>query len=88
MEKLITPQVKAAVASYLRSALAAAAALYLSGVTDWRLLLNAAIAAVIGPVIRALNPRDAVFGLVAKDLLEKALVEPTKKSAAKKPAKK
>jgi len=55
-------QWKAIGATYLRAALSAVAALYMSGVTDPKMLLNAAIAAVLGPILRALNPKDAAYG--------------------------
>lgn len=91
MDKILTPQLRKVLASYGRSALAAAVALYLSGITDWRLLLNAAIAAVLGPLIRALNPKDKAFGIAAEkvvaDILTKS-VKATPAPAKKAPAKK
>ncbi len=41
--------------SYLRAALASVAALYMSGITDPKILANAAIAGFIGPVLKALK---------------------------------
>ena len=58
-------QLKAAVASYLRTAVSATLALYLAGNTDVKALGTAALAAVAGPLLRALNPKDASFGLGA-----------------------
>ena len=41
--------------SYLRAALASLLALYMSGVTDPKILTDAAIAGFIGPVLKALK---------------------------------
>jgi hypothetical protein len=41
--------------SWLRAAAASLAALYMSGVTDPKILANAAIAGFIGPVLKALD---------------------------------
>ena len=41
--------------SWLRASLAAVAALYMSGITDPKILTNAAIAGFIGPVLKALK---------------------------------
>jgi len=59
-------QLKTAALSYLRAALAAVAALYMSGISDPKVLANAFIAGFIGPVLRAINPKDAALGLVKK----------------------
>lgn len=48
--------------SYLRAALAAVIALYLAGETNPKNLLMAAIAAVAGPVLKALDPKETAFG--------------------------
>ena len=88
-----TTQLKAMLASYGRSVLGAASALYLAGVTDpvdlgWSLL-----AALIPVLLRAVNPNDAAFGMMPSEKeVDKALrgatpkKAPAKKSAAKKPA--
>lgn len=55
-------QIKAMLASYLRSVLGAAVALYLAGVTDPTKLLLALVAAVLPVAIRAINPNDPAFG--------------------------
>jgi hypothetical protein len=59
-------QLKAAAATYLRAAAAAVIALYMAGQTDPKVLLNAAIAGLIGPLAKALNPKDASYGIVKK----------------------
>jgi hypothetical protein len=59
-------QLKAAAATYLRASAAAVAALYMSGITDPKTLVNAFIAGLLGPLAKALNPKDASYGLGAK----------------------
>jgi len=46
---------KKPVMSWLRASLASLLALYMSGVTDPKILANAAIAGFIGPVLKALD---------------------------------
>ena len=60
-----TAQIQAALGSYLRAALASVAALYMSGVTDPKTLLNALIAGLIGPLAKAANPKDKSYGIGA-----------------------
>ncbi len=83
-------QLKAMLASYGRSVLGAAAALYMAGVPTEDLLYS--LVAAIAPVaLRALNPNDPSFGRVpAVEDVEAALKNvPVKKATAKKaPAKK
>ena len=55
-------QFKALIASYGRSVLGAAIALYMSGVTDPKTLAYSLIAAVAPVALRALNPNDSAFG--------------------------
>lgn len=87
MDKVLTPQVKAMLASWSRSFIAAALALYTAGETDPAVLLNAGIAAVVPVIIRYFNKKDAAFGLVAKKVLETAQAEVAKKTTKKKAAK-
>lgn len=84
MDKLLTPQVKAMLASWGRSFVAAALALYSTGETDPIVLVNAGVAAVIPVAIRYFNKKDPAFGLVAKGLLTKAGDELNKAAAKKK----
>ena len=58
----LKPEHKAMLASYLRSMIAAAAAVYLTGNTDPMDLVRAAIAAIIPVVLRWANPNDPAFG--------------------------
>jgi len=59
-------QLQAALSSYARTAISAAAAMYMAGHTDPKDIAAAALAAVLGPLARALNPKDKAFGKVAK----------------------
>ena len=59
-------QVKAIALSYARAAIASVAALYMAGVSDPRTLANAFIAALLGPVLKALDPKSTQFGINAK----------------------
>ena len=59
-------QLKAAALSYLRAALASAAALYISGITDPKILMNALLAGFIAPVLRAIYPKDSAITLGKK----------------------
>jgi len=58
-------KLKAMLASYARSFLAAALAVYATGETGWKALLAAGLSAVVPVVIRALNPKDPAFGKIA-----------------------
>ena len=59
-------QLEAAAYSYGRAALASVAALYISGITDPKVLANAFLAGLIGPLIKALQPNEKQFGVGAK----------------------
>ena len=48
--------------TYLRAGVASIIALYLAGVTDPKALLSAALAAVAGPLLKALDPKATEFG--------------------------
>ena len=56
---------KAALASYARSFAVAIITAYGLGQTDLQDLLLAGLIAVVGPAIRAINPKDASFGMIA-----------------------
>jgi hypothetical protein len=58
-------QIQAAAASYARTAVSAVLAMYLAGNHDGKALASAAVASVAGPLLRALNPKDASFGVGA-----------------------
>jgi hypothetical protein len=55
-------KLEAIAATYLRAAVASVIALYLAGITEPKALLSAALAAVAGPVLKALDPKAADFG--------------------------
>ena len=57
-----TTQLKAMLASYGRSVLGAAIALYASGVTDPKTLAYSLLGAIVPVAIRAVNPNDKAFG--------------------------
>ena len=59
-------QLKAAGLSYLRAALSCVGALYLSGISDPKVLANAFIAGFIGPVLKALAPNEKQLGIGSK----------------------
>jgi hypothetical protein len=57
---------KALAASWARSFLAAAVAVYMAGVHDPKAIAGAGLAAVLPVVLRYLNPNDVSFGLKGK----------------------
>jgi hypothetical protein len=75
-------QLKALVASYARSVLSAASALYLAGVTDPLDLLWSLVAAVLPVGIRYINPNDPAFGRTPKvEEVQEAIAKATPKKA-------
>jgi hypothetical protein len=82
-------QLKNMLASYGRSVLAAASALYLAGVTDPADLAYSLLAAFIPVILRAVNPNDPAFGLLpSPEAVSKAAkaAKPVKRPAATKKA--
>lgn len=61
---------KAMLASYGRSVLGAAVALYLAGVTDPEQLVSALVAGLLPVAIRYVNPNDQAFGRVAEEAIK------------------
>ena len=57
---------KALAASWARSFMAAALALYMAGVTDPKTLAMAGVAAVVPVILRWLNPKDNSFGVTGQ----------------------
>ena len=81
----------AIIQSYGRSILGAVLALYMAGITDSYLYLNALVAALAPVAIRFLNKNDIAFGKISgKSTPEEIAAEVTKavKSKAKKTASK
>jgi len=58
-------QLIAAAGSYIRAALASVVALYMAGQTDPKVLANAFVAGLVGPLAKALNPKDKAYGIGA-----------------------
>jgi hypothetical protein len=78
-------------ASYGRSVLGAATAMYASGVTDPETLAYSLLGAVVPVVLRAVNPNDKAFGRMPAEADVAAALKGAKvvkKKAAKKPAEK
>ena len=59
----LSEQQKAMLASYVRSAVGAGVAVYATGNHNPSDLAKAALAAVLPPLMRFLNPKDGAFGL-------------------------
>jgi len=59
-------KMKSMLATYLRAGIASVIALYLAGVTDPKALASAGIAAIAGPLLKALDPKAAEFGRGSK----------------------
>lgn len=59
-------QLKAIAVTYLRAGIAAVLALYLAGETDPKKLGMALVAAIAGPVLKALDPNAPEFGRGSK----------------------
>lgn len=80
-------ELKAMLASYARSVVGAASALYVAGLTDPKDLAAALVGALVPVVARAVNPNDPAFGrMPAAKAVEEALKSAkakTKKKAAK-----
>jgi hypothetical protein len=62
----INAKMKSMLATYLRAGVASVIALYLAGVTDPKALATAGIAAIAGPLLKALDPKNTEFGRGAK----------------------
>jgi hypothetical protein len=78
----MSPKIKAMLASYGRSFLAAAIAVNATGNNDVKSIVIAALASTLPVAIRAINPKDPAFGIAAKvatDVLAKAAA-PKKKA--------
>ena len=59
-------QAKELAASWARSFLAAALAVYMAGITDPQKIAMGGVAALVPVLIRWLNPKDASFGVKGK----------------------
>jgi hypothetical protein len=52
--------------SWARASLAGVVALYMSGITDPKILANAFLAGLLGPLAKALQPNQKEFGVNSK----------------------
>jgi hypothetical protein len=80
-------QIKKALASYGRSVIGSATAMYAAGITDPETLAYSLLGAIIPVALRAINPNDPAFGrLPDVKVVEKALksAKVVKKAPAKK----
>jgi hypothetical protein len=59
-------ELKSAGASWLRASISAVAALYMSGISDPKVLVNAFFAGLLAPAAKFLNPKDAAYGFGKK----------------------
>lgn len=73
-------KLKAVIASYARTFVAVVTYAVVNGETDIKAIIIAGLVAVVGPAIRAVNPNDPAFGLIA----DRVEVELKKVSKAKK----
>jgi len=73
-------KLKAVVASYTRTFVAVVTFAVVNGETDIKAILIAGLISVVGPAIRAVNPNDPAFGLIA----DRVEVELKKASKSKK----
>jgi hypothetical protein len=62
-EKITKDKLIAAGSSYVRAAAAAVIAMYMAGITDPKILANAFLAALAGPVLKAIDPKAVEFGI-------------------------
>lgn len=62
MSTLVNEKTQKALASYARSFIGAALAVYMTGNTDAKAIGSAGIAAVLPVLMRWLNPNDGAFG--------------------------
>jgi hypothetical protein len=81
-------KMKSAIESYVRSFVIAALVAYNAGITGAEDLLIAGAIATLGPALRAINPKDPAFGLIADtvevELNKLAKADKKKKKAVKK----
>ena len=80
-------KVKSALESYARSFIIAALTAYSMGARDVEDMVIAGLIAVLGPAIRAVNPKDPAFGMIADTVeieLDKLAKATKKKKAVKK----
>jgi len=62
-EKTKKDQALAVAQSWLRASAAAVLAMYMAGITDPKVLANAFVAGLLGPLVKALQPNEKEFGI-------------------------
>lgn len=62
-EKTKKDQTLAVAQSWLRASAAAVLAMYMAGITDPKVLANAFVAGLLGPLVKALQPNEKEFGI-------------------------
>lgn len=77
-----TKSIKSVATSVIETFAGVVAAQYSMGNRDVKAICVAGIAAVVVPALRAINPKDPAFGMVA-DIADKELKKLAKKSAKK-----
>jgi hypothetical protein len=84
----MSKELKNLLASYGRSVLAGAGALYMAGITDPADLIWSLVAALAPVALRYVNPNDPAFGKLptVEEVEEVAKKAPAKKAPAKKAA--
>lgn len=66
MKADLVTQLKAAGLTYIRAAISCVGALYISGISDPKVLANAFIGALIAPIIKAVQPSETQYGFKKK----------------------
>lgn len=79
----MNPKIQAVLESYVRSFVVALGVAYSDGFTGVEEIAIAAAIAFAGPAIRAINPKDPAFGLVA-DAVTQEITKLAKASSKKK----
>ena len=64
--KTVKDQALAVAQSWLRASAASALAMYMAGITDPKVLGNAFVAGLVGPLVKALQPNEKEFGVTKK----------------------
>jgi hypothetical protein len=61
----MNPKIQAIIESYVRAFVVALGVAYSDGLRGTEEILVAAVIAIAGPAIRAINPKDPAFGFIA-----------------------
>lgn len=66
----MNPKIKAMLESYVRAFAVGLGVAYSDGFSGSQEILLAALIAIAGPAIRAIDPKDPAFGIVADEVTE------------------